>query len=204
MAKGADFERRFCKELSLWWSDRKQDDLFWRSSMSGGRSTVRHKTGKATAGHSGDICATAEISMPLTNLITFELKSGYNKTANAHSLLDFKAVKKSGRTGQKMYEAWIEQAILAQERAGTPYWMLIHRRDGGIPFCFMPSELYIDLCMYCPGELFHPLPDPFFTLKKTIRFSDKSERKLSIIGMKWCHFLFHVDPRDIRILKEKR
>ena len=43
--KGAKFERDVCKQLSLWLSDGKQDDLLWRSSMSGGRATLGIKLG---------------------------------------------------------------------------------------------------------------------------------------------------------------
>jgi len=39
-AKGASFERDICRRLSLWVSAGKQEDVFWRSAMSGGRSTV--------------------------------------------------------------------------------------------------------------------------------------------------------------------
>jgi hypothetical protein len=38
--KGSQFERDVCRELSLWVSHGKQEDVYWRSAMSGGRSTV--------------------------------------------------------------------------------------------------------------------------------------------------------------------
>jgi hypothetical protein len=54
-AKGAQFERDVCKELSLWVSGHAREDLFWRSAMSGGRATVAGRKGKHLASQAGDI-----------------------------------------------------------------------------------------------------------------------------------------------------
>lgn len=54
-AKGASFERDICRQLSLWVSQGKHEDVFWRSAMSGGRSTVAHAKGKRLAAQAGDI-----------------------------------------------------------------------------------------------------------------------------------------------------
>jgi hypothetical protein len=51
--KGGSFERKICKQLSLWITDGKRDDVFWRSAMSGGRATVHGKKNRQAA----DICA---------------------------------------------------------------------------------------------------------------------------------------------------
>jgi hypothetical protein len=60
-AKGSAFERKICVMLSLKVSNGKDDSIFWRSAMSGGRATVREKKYKkndTSLGHvSGDICA---------------------------------------------------------------------------------------------------------------------------------------------------
>src|SRR3954464_11883516 len=77
--KGASFERDLCKRLSLWWTDGERDDVFWRTSQSGGRATSRTKKGKKTKNSYGDICAVDPIGQPLLDLITFEVKRGYNK-----------------------------------------------------------------------------------------------------------------------------
>ena len=39
-AKGAAFEREVCKALSLWVTNGRRKDCFWRSAMSGGRATI--------------------------------------------------------------------------------------------------------------------------------------------------------------------
>lgn len=56
--KGAGFEREICKKLSLWISNGKREDLFWRSAMSGGRATLGHRKGKDLRYQAGDITAT--------------------------------------------------------------------------------------------------------------------------------------------------
>ena len=53
--KGAAQERIVCVALSLWLTNGKQEDVLWRSSMSGGRSTVAHAKGKRMAAQAGDI-----------------------------------------------------------------------------------------------------------------------------------------------------
>lgn len=54
--KGAVFEREVCVLLSNWLSGGTQDDIFWRSAMSGGRATVAFKKGgKRLANQAGDI-----------------------------------------------------------------------------------------------------------------------------------------------------
>jgi hypothetical protein len=53
--KGASFEREVCVLLSKWISSGQQEDIFWRSAMSGGRATVAHKSGKRLASQAGDI-----------------------------------------------------------------------------------------------------------------------------------------------------
>ena len=73
--KGGQFERDVCKMLSLWVSDRTNDDLFWRSAMSGGRATVRAQKGKSTASGHGDITAVTPGGNSLTNHFVIECKT---------------------------------------------------------------------------------------------------------------------------------
>jgi hypothetical protein len=54
-SKGSSFERLVCKELSKWVSRGKRQDIFWRSAMSGGRSTVALKTGTKLGAQAGDV-----------------------------------------------------------------------------------------------------------------------------------------------------
>lgn len=54
-AKGSQFERDICRQLSLWVSQGAHEDVFWRSAMSGGRSTVAAAKGKRLSAQAGDI-----------------------------------------------------------------------------------------------------------------------------------------------------
>ena len=57
--KGAEWERRRSKELSLFISKGLTDSLFWRSAMSGGRATVQLKQGILNPHQAGDLSIVA-------------------------------------------------------------------------------------------------------------------------------------------------
>jgi len=118
-AKGSAYERTLAKELSLWWSVGERDDLFWRSSQSGGRATQRAKQGKKTANACGDLCAQDAAGQKLLDLFTIEIKRGYN-TLHIYDILE------GGKGGMN---AFVAQSAKAASLAGTPYWLLIHKRD---------------------------------------------------------------------------
>lgn len=134
-SKGSRFEREFCKKLSIWWSDGEADDLFWRTSQSGGRATTRRKKGKTTRGHAGDICATDEVGAPLLKFLCFELKRGYNRHT-LHDLID----KPAGAAEQEI-EKWVVQARAARTLSGAKYWVVVTQRDRREPLLVVPSGL---------------------------------------------------------------
>jgi len=72
--KGSRFEREICKSLSLWISEGRKKDLFWRSAMSGGRATVFQKKGELLKNQSGDISSISQEGMCLTNALYIECK----------------------------------------------------------------------------------------------------------------------------------
>jgi Holliday junction resolvase len=74
--KGASFERQVCRILSEWVSGGRHEDLFWRSAMSGGRATVRHRSsgGKVALRQSGDITAVSPEGHKLTDRFFIECK----------------------------------------------------------------------------------------------------------------------------------
>lgn len=80
MAKGASFERKISKALSLWWTENTRDDIFWRSQTSGARATIRKKQGKQTANQEGDITCSDPIGQGLIDLVSIECKKGYDGT----------------------------------------------------------------------------------------------------------------------------
>lgn len=123
MPKGPAFEREICKEISEWWSNGEEDDVFWRTHGSGARATSRSKSGKKTSGQHGDICAVDSRGVALTKLITFSLKRGYAKTTIG-DLIDA-----GENNSEPMFSKWIREAIRDSERAGTDGWMIIIKRN---------------------------------------------------------------------------
>ena len=119
--KGSSFERDFARKLSLWWSDGQADDWFWRVGGSGGRATQRAKSGKGTANGCGDIAAQGGDGQKLLDLFTFELKRGYN-SVTIQDLLD-------KPEGPNQMQDFINQAKRSASIAGTPYWILVVKRD---------------------------------------------------------------------------
>lgn len=116
--KGSEWERKFCKELSLWWTDQKKDDVFWRTSQSGGRATSRHREGKRTEGQYGDITYTQPEGKPLIDLFCFELKKGYPS-----SLFDL------FESQSKQWTDWIKKAMKGNEQAGSLLPAIVSKRD---------------------------------------------------------------------------
>lgn len=73
-AKGSAFEREICKRLGTWVSRGTATDVFWRSAMSGGRSTVGLKRGEKLARQAGDITSVSPEGHQLTDHFYIELK----------------------------------------------------------------------------------------------------------------------------------
>lgn len=136
-SKGGAFEREISRKLSLWWSGGQHDDWFWRTGGSGGRATNRAKSGKATINGYGDIMAQCGEAQKLLDIVTFELKRGYN-VATVSDLLDIE----SGGTMAK----FIEQASKAASLAGTPHWAIIHKRDRRTPLMITSCWGFVDKC----------------------------------------------------------
>lgn len=71
--KGSSFERKVCTALSWWVSKGADRDLFWRSSISGGRATVALRKGRSIKA-AGDICAVSPEGHKLTDIFFIECK----------------------------------------------------------------------------------------------------------------------------------
>ena len=141
MAKGGNFEREVAKLLSLWWTDGKREDVFYRSQASGGRFTSRRKTGKDTALQGGDITASDPIGEPLVKEWSIELKTGYGKKTdtgiNRWDCLDFLDSRQKSPVLEKMWEQCSRDAELTNREP-----ILIFRRNGRSP-CIMLNCTYI-------------------------------------------------------------
>jgi hypothetical protein len=188
-SKGNSFEREICKALSLWWTEGKRDDVFWRSQNSGGRATSRKKGGKHTAGQFGDVSATESLAEPLTQFFTIELKRGYPDT-NAQSVLDNPMGNKPNDL-----ESFLMQAGRDAELAETPGgFLLISKRDRKEILIWQTLESWQELVAYT-GE---PMPVPFLTLALENRtFPD-------VIGLRFYDWTEIVNPTLIKNALKRR
>ncbi len=145
--KGNQFERECCKLLSLWWSEGKRDDVFYRTQSSGGRATQRAKKGQTTSNHYGDIAATDEEGLPFTKFVTVEIKRGYNQHP-PYDLID-----KLPSAGPTKFEEWIDQATADCQKAKAKYWWLIIKRDRRRTMLFINNNWFADLVVIAFPQL---------------------------------------------------
>jgi len=183
--KGSNFERQLCKEFSFWWTKGVRDDIFWRSSGSGGRAKVRSKRGRDTFGQYGDIQATDPVGQPLIDLCVIEMKRGY-KQASIADVLDC-----SKKAAIQPWEKWLQQVLLDQENSGRPYWMIISRRDKRQSIVHMPWALHKILCQ--AGARLHKAR-PHFRFKPRLK---KTSIKGSVVYVLFSDFIKLVSPDNI-------
>ncbi len=138
MPKGSNYERDVCKQLSLWWSNGKREDIFWRTSGSGARATTRSKTKQKTFGQYGDVQATDPIGQPLIDLCTIELKRGYSHETFANLI----ETSQTANARPCMYSKFIEQAQSDMTKSDALWWLLIVKRDRRKPIIIFPRRLF--------------------------------------------------------------
>lgn len=125
--KGAAFEREICKALSLWVTNGKRGDVFWRSAMSGGRATMFSDVRQC-----GDVCAVAPEGAPFTARYFIECKA-YKDLQIARWLIT--------GTGY-LAEFWRETREQARIHQREP--LLIFRQNG-LPIMFLSLKTSYDL-----------------------------------------------------------
>jgi hypothetical protein len=121
-AKGAQFEREVCKALSLWISDGKREDIFWRSAMSGGRATVAAKRGAKLSAQVGDISAVDPMGAAFIAHNIVECK--YYRNLKLQTLFT------GGKGG--IFEFWKELEKSAIKNNKTP--ILVFKQNGMEPW----------------------------------------------------------------------
>jgi len=132
--KGGEFEREISKQLSLWWTEDLRDDIFWRTSQSGGRATQRQKSGKSTAGSYGDLTFIDDDGKPFIDYFLLELKRGYTKDIELLSFVDYKSL--------SVVFKWLEKAEGEKRYAKRQSVMLIVRRNRKETFVIFPWSDY--------------------------------------------------------------
>jgi len=193
-SKGGQFEREICKTLSLWWTGDDRDDVFWRTSQSGGRATTRSKEGRETFGQYGDIQATDPIGQPLINFFCIELKKGYNNASFSNS---FDAIPRRGKRESRPKRpndilSFIRQAVRQCRQANSLTWMLIHRRDYRQTMIFIPTYMWQMILSYVEKNDHDPVDVP------TLAFTND---KMSITQLSLQSFLEEVPPFIFEELK---
>jgi hypothetical protein len=121
ITKGAPFEREMCKELSLWWSNEEDEDIFWRTEGSGARATSMAKKGKKLPFSHGDVTFKNPIGQPFIDMFYISLKRGYSNKLDLISLVD--------STAKNLLEEWIEEAHKGCLEANRKFFIIIIRRD---------------------------------------------------------------------------
>ncbi len=189
--KGSAFERLIATRLSLWWTqdetDGPKEDIFWRTSTSGARATSRHKKKLRTRNQHGDLCAIDPIGQPLLDLVTIEIKRGYNK-ATVQDLLDA-----TDHAAEQTYTEWFRKSEKSRKAAGSRYWLVIVRRNGREATVFMPELLWNELK---GNERYPPVPSIIIQAEIGIR-------EETIFGMRLDAFLKLVIPTDIKRVLRK-
>lgn len=183
-AKGSKFERWVAMQLSNWWTCGQSDSVFWRTSGSGARASTRSKANQRTAFQYGDLCATDPIGQPFIDLITVEIKRGYNR----HTIADL--LDKPLKARVQTYQDWFAKAQRDHERAGSFSWLLIVKRDLRETIVFMPKVL--------ETELFHAGAE--FTKPMLWLTVDSSKGLLDVVGMTFTSFVIGVSPEHVRQL----
>jgi len=185
--KGSSFEREICKTLSLWWTNGKDEDVFWRTAGSGARAKTRSKKDLRTFGQYGDVQATNPIGQKLIDVCTIELKRGYSKTTFA-DIID-----KKENAAEQLYEKFIHQAEIDCINANAPSWLLIVKRDRRRALVFMPYTFKKELTnIGCLINKRHPVFSFSMKTKKNVVYR--------IFGMTLDKFLQTVKPRHIEAI----
>jgi hypothetical protein len=107
--KGGNFERNESRYISLWWTNRTRDDVFWRN-----RTRITSKAFNAQQ-QCGDLQAFNTIGLPFTEVFSTEFKSGYSK-------------KKTDSTKKKIAKG---KAVRAQKVRNVP-WDLLEVLDSQV------------------------------------------------------------------------
>lgn len=186
--KGSEYERQICKELSIWWSGGKRDDIFYRTAGSGSRATVRAKKGRLTADSYGDVMSTHENGKPLTKITVISLKRGYTgkkvkKNLHWASVLDIIDTPRKFKTKPALKIWWKE--LLRDVKAGKrKRGLLIFRRDRKESVIVMSKKTfqYIDNIK----KYMFPYFGPFCHLQT---------KGLNVYIMKLNDFFYWCDPQ---------
>jgi len=133
--KGSSFERKLSKDLSLWWSDGKSKDLFWRTHSSGQLGTRSKKMSEY-----GDLMAIHDDGQLFMK--TFHIECRHGKCIKVHDLVYAPKPSSSNMTG--FIKEGIDGATASSRK---PVWIF---REQGQPIMVLMT--YTDYCFYIPQK----------------------------------------------------
>lgn len=119
-AKGSAFERKICRELSLWLTHGKKEDCLWRSAMSGGRATVAKSRSKFLVHQSGDICSVSPEGHVLTDSFFIETKHLRDLALTNFFLLGVGTLAKHWRTACREAESFNKRPFMIVRQNRLP------------------------------------------------------------------------------------
>jgi len=189
--KGSVFEREICKQLSLWLTEGKRDDVFWRTACSGGRATNRAKGNKKTSGGYGDITFLNPAGESLLKLFCFELKCGYSKQKSKGKVISVLSYIDCFGKGKTILELFWEQAIESTEQAGAHFPIVIFKRDLH-KVCVMVPKSFLYVAERCFGD--HKLSNI------QVVFPDRPPAYRTVVICTFESFLDFVNPNSIDLL----
>jgi len=148
MGKGENFERKISRDLSLWFSNGKRDDIYWRN-----RNRSRQINSKYQL---GDIVCEVSEGEDLTKLFSIEIKSGYSKTKKGKivknipwdllDIIDFIEHKDKLIYLSQIEKFWNQTSRDAKLSKREP--LLIFKRDFHSPSVMMKRSMYKKLVKY--------------------------------------------------------
>lgn len=190
MSKGSSFERKVCKQLSLWWTNGKRKDVFWRTSGSGATATSRKKRDQEMFGQHGDVQATDPIGQLLIDLFAIEIKKGYTRKTI------FDLVDKLSVETKQPYRQFLNQAISSSVNAEAFSWMLIAKRDYKETMVYLDAVVMFDDLAEsgaCVGKAF-----PAF-----VAWLDTDHGRRKIYGTTLSEFFKYVKPKHLKDLHKR-
>ena len=123
MGKGENFEREICKFFSLWITEQQRDDIFWRTSGSGGRAGHRKAKNIETAFSAGDMTFIDPKGEPFIRFFLIEIKRGYTDKISLLGLID------KTNKGQPKIIKWWDKGEKEKEDHNRKAAMLVFKRD---------------------------------------------------------------------------
>ena len=183
--KGSAYEREIAKTLSKWWTGGERSDIFWRASSRGRFSKA--SSDKKEMGQYGDIEAIDPLGHALMEVVTIEVKRGYNKEAPCNCI---DRPMRKGKYHLTNWQKFVKQAQTDSRNAGVPHWLLIFKRDSRRAMIFMPLPFASDLL-----GMFKCVP------AVAMHTGENDDR---IYGVPLDEFLENVDPSELTACRVSR